>query len=127
MAGPLANRNRRNAKTIGGLRQRVTVQRLDESIRNEAGAVVPTWVDVATVWASVEPVGGNEAMTNGQVQVNVTHRVVMRHREDLTAKHRLIWVTSKPANMVLNVDNVAPSVGVANCLEVMCVREETSA
>lgn len=123
--GPLSRKSPRGPKTIGKLRHRVKIQRLDESVRDVSGAVVPTWVDVATVWASVGPVGGKELFANGQVQANVTHKVEMRHREDVTTKNRLVWVTSKPAGQVLNVVAAPPTVGSGNSLELMCVREET--
>ena len=124
MAGALTNRGRGNGNTVGRLRHRVRIERLDESTRDASQAVVPTWVTTATVWASVEPIGGREAMVNGQVQANATHRVVMRHREDVTAKERLVWLTSKPTGQLLNIERVAPAVGVGNSLELMCVREE---
>ena len=127
MAGPLTNRGGANRKTVGKLRHRVRVERLDETARDESGAVVPTWVEVATVWASVDPVGGREALINGQVQANVTHLVLMRLRDDVTAKNRLIWLTGpggSTAPQTLNIDRVGPAVGSANSLELMCVREE---
>ena len=125
MAGPLTDRNRRNAKTVGKMRHRVKIQVLDEANRDDSRAVVPRWTDVATVWASVEPVAGKEMFANGQVQANVTHRVLIRHREGVTAKNRLIWLTSKPANMVLNIVAAPPDVGTGNSIELMCVCEET--
>jgi SPP1 family predicted phage head-tail adaptor len=125
--GPLTSRGGgQNRKTVGRMRHRVTIQRVDESTRDVAGAVVPAWVAVDTVWASVEPVSGREIFASGQVQANVTHRVVIRHREDVTAKNRLVWVTSKPAGQVLNIVAAPPEVGCGNSIEIMCVREETA-
>lgn len=125
--GPLSTRPGANRKTVGKLRHRVTIQRLDESTRDASGAVVPAWVNVATVWASVEPVSGRELFASGQVQANVTHRALIRHREAVTAKNRLVWVTSKPAGQVLNIVAAPPDVGAGNSIEIMCVREETAA
>jgi SPP1 family predicted phage head-tail adaptor len=125
MAGALTNRGRGNGKTVGRLRHRVKIQRLDESTRDASGQVVPTWVDVATVFASVEAVGGREMLASGQVQADTTYRVCMRHREDVGPKNRLIWVTSKPANKVLNLTAAPPTVGVGNSLELVCVEENT--
>lgn len=124
MAGALTNRGRGNTRTVGRLRHRVRIERLDESTRDASGAVVPNWVTLATVWAAIEPVGGRESLVNGQVQADATHRVLLRLREDVTAKERLVWLTGRPANQVLNIERVAPAVGVGNSLELMCVREE---
>lgn len=130
MAGPLnsdGSRRGPRSKGIGDLRHRVRIDSLDENARDESGAVVPVWVEVATVWASVEPVGGRESLINGQVQANVTHLVLMRLRDDVTAKNRLIWLTGpggSTAPQTLNIDRVGPAVGSANSLELMCVREE---
>jgi SPP1 family predicted phage head-tail adaptor len=124
MAGPLNSRRPTRETTVGQLRHRVTIQRLDESTRDAAGQVVPAWVDVATVFAAVVPVSGRELFASQQVQANVTHKVTMRHREGVTPKQRVVWVTSKPANMVLNVVSVLPTVGAANSLELMCLHEE---
>jgi SPP1 family predicted phage head-tail adaptor len=127
MPGALTNRGRGNAKTVAALRHRVTIQVLDESTRDESLAVVPAWVDVATVWASVEAIGGREQLASGQVQADTTYRVCMRHREDVTAKNRLVWLTSKPANKVLNVTAAPPTVGTGNSLELVCVEEVAGA
>lgn len=126
MAGPLSRKSYRppGAASVADLRHRVTIQRLDESTRDAAHQIVPSWVDVVTAWARVEPVTGREFFQAGQVQANVTHRVVLRFRTDvtLTPKHRFVWVTN--ANVVLNVVAVLPTLGMANRLEVMCLKEE---
>lgn len=124
MAGSLKSGRRRGPrnKTVGELRERVTVQKLaDDLDRNESGAEIAAWEAVATVWASVEPLGGTEFFASGQVQANATHRVVMRYRAGVTPKNRLVWVTG--GNKVLNVESVGEAVGVGNSLEIMCVRE----
>lgn len=131
MAGPLSTRRADRNKTIGRLRHRVTIQKqADTPERDASGAEVEAWEDVlnangnpVTVWADVVAVSGAEQMRNGQVQANTTYKVTMRHREDVTPKHRLIWVTSKPAGKVLNVVAVPPTVGAGNSLELVCVEE----
>jgi head-tail adaptor len=47
----------------------------------------------------------------------------MRHRTDVTPGMRLVWLTSKPANKVLNIEAAPPTVGAANSLELVCVEE----
>lgn len=111
-------------RSLGEMRHRVTIQRPDESARDEFGSVVPVWVDVATVWAQVEPISAREMMTSGQMQAQATHRVVVRYRADLSAKNRLVWTNG--GNKVLNVVAAMPSVGAPAAVELICACEETT-
>lgn len=72
---------------IGTLRHRVTFRRPDgpATTRAASGQLVPDWVDVATVWGSVQPLAGRELFQARQVQANVTHRVYVRFRDDVKA------------------------------------------
>lgn len=127
--GPLTSDGTRRGprqKRVGDLRHRVKIQRLDQSTLNEFREPVDAWIEVATVWASVEPLVGKEFFASGVVQANATHRVIMRHRADVTPKHRLIWVTSQPANKVLNIAPLLPTVGAGNSLELWCVEEQSA-
>jgi SPP1 family predicted phage head-tail adaptor len=54
-----------------------------------AGGVVRTYDTVATLWASVEPVAARGEVVAAQLGATVTHRIVVRHRADLTTRHRL--------------------------------------
>lgn len=72
---------------IGRLRHRVTFEKPDgpAATRAASGQLVEDWVDVATVWASVEPLSGRELFQARQVQADVTHRVYVRYRDDVRA------------------------------------------
>ncbi len=74
----------------GNLRERVTVQQATES-RNGIGETVLSWDTFATVWASVEGVSAREALTAGQNEVSITHKVQMRYLTGLTQRMRLQW------------------------------------
>lgn len=74
----------------GKLRERVTVQQATET-RNGLGEVVQAWSTYATVWASVEGISSREALQQGQVQTDVSHRVQMRYLNGLTHTMRLYW------------------------------------
>lgn len=73
---------------IGRLRHRVTIQQYTTT-DNEYGEPVPTWADVATVWASVEPLSGNERMIAQQRNASLTHKVVIRYLAGVTAEMRV--------------------------------------
>ena len=77
---------------IGNKRQRVTIERNDESATGSFGDRTPAWVTVATRWASVVPLRGREYLAAHQVQAEVTHRIFLRHdsvTSAVTPKHRL--------------------------------------
>lgn len=74
----------------GRLRERVTVQQASES-RNALGETVLSWSTYAERWASVEGVSAREALTLGQNEITITHKVQMRYLDGLTQRMRLQW------------------------------------
>lgn len=75
---------------IGQLDKRVTIQ---ETVRvpDGGGGYTETWKDVATVWASLQPLSGREVIQSGQLQAQVPHRVRIRYRPGITAANRLTF------------------------------------
>jgi SPP1 family predicted phage head-tail adaptor len=61
----------------GRLRHRVVVERATDGT-DAYGDQVPTWVALATVWASVEPLSGREYVAAAHVQADVSTRIVLR-------------------------------------------------
>lgn len=53
-----------------------------------AGGVVRAWVEVATLFAHVEPVRARVRYGADQRQVDITHRITMRHRADIFRRMR---------------------------------------
>lgn len=74
----------------GKLRERVAFQTSSET-RNALGETVPVWATFAERWASVEGVSAREALTYGQQNVSVTHRVRLRYVPGLTTQMRVLW------------------------------------
>jgi SPP1 family predicted phage head-tail adaptor len=65
------------------MRDRVELQRPVRT-QDSAGESAPTsWVTAATVWASVEPLGGGELWRAQQAQSTATVRVRTRYRPDV--------------------------------------------
>ena len=75
---------------IGILRHRATIQQL-VNIDDGAGGSIETWENVATVWAAIEPLRGNERYTAQQVQSTLTHKVTIRYREGIKPQMRLTY------------------------------------
>jgi len=75
---------------IGDLRHRISLQEL-VSIPDGMGGFSEEWQDVATVWASVEPLRGQERYLAQQTLQEVTHKVTMRYREGVSTRMRIFF------------------------------------
>lgn len=77
----------------GELRHRVTIQEYVAD-RDDFGGEVKIWVDLATVWAAIEPAGGDEGFQTAADQ-NLARRqtkIRIRQRDGLDqAKLRLVF------------------------------------
>lgn len=73
----------------GTLRHRVLIQQ-QVTTRDSDGIEQTAWVDVATVWASVEPLSAREFIQSGKTQSAVTARITMRYRDGLLPSMRLV-------------------------------------
>lgn len=75
--------------SAGNLRHRVTIQRPVESQDENTGAVDVVWQDVATVWASIEPLSVREFIAAQAEASKINTRIVIRYRADVSAKMRI--------------------------------------
>lgn len=81
----------------GKMRHRVTIQREatdadgSPSVTDGMGGKRLQWVDVATVWASIEPMAGKERLFAAQLEAGTTHRVRMRYYAGLTQSNALLF------------------------------------
>lgn len=74
----------------GRLDRRVTLQRLSVS-RDGAGAALHAYTDVATVWAAVEPVKGDEFAQADKTMSSVSHRLLLRYRADVEPTWQVLY------------------------------------
>lgn len=68
---------------VGGMRQRLELQR-EQKTPDGAGGYLLDWETVDTVWAEVRPTGARERATAMRLRSEITHRVVIRYRADMT-------------------------------------------
>jgi SPP1 family predicted phage head-tail adaptor len=99
---------------IGSMRERVEIQSLATS-RDELGSITETWSELATVWASVRSVSAREYYAARQVNAEVTHRVAIRYRSDVTPLMRLIW-----GSRTLEIVSALDKDGRERFLELLC-------
>lgn len=74
----------------GRLRHRITIQE-PVTAHNGFNEAITTWVTVATVWASVEPISGREFFAAEHVQSEITHRVRVRYRAGIAPTMRVVF------------------------------------
>ena len=68
----------------------MTIQTASET-PNTYGEQVRTWSTFATVWASIEPLSGNELENARQRVAKASHLIRCRHVASVTPKMRLIY------------------------------------
>lgn len=73
---------------IADLRDRVTIERVT-LVDDGGGGVDETWVPVATVWARVQALRGDERLEADAISGALTHEIHLRWREDIAPDMRL--------------------------------------
>lgn len=81
----------------GRLRHWVTIQSHDyvvdsngDVVQDEGGATTQEWVDVEQLWAAIEPLSAREFLASQSVQSEVTGKIIIRHRDYMSATHRIL-------------------------------------
>lgn len=78
------------ALMAGKLRHRVSIQTESTAV-DSYGEPTASWSTDETVWASIEPTGGNEVdIGEGQTGI-ITHRIFIRYTANASPKKRLLF------------------------------------
>lgn len=109
---------------IGPLRHRVTIQSATLA-QDSVGQPIATWANLATnpsVWAEVTSAPAGERFVSGgeQVLANLTHKVRIRYRTDVTVKMRVSHLSR-----YLYIENVVDPTGRGRELVLLCREEQT--
>ena len=73
------------------MRHRITIQE-PTITRGDRGAEVLAWSDIATVYADIRTVGGQEQVLANQLETaTLLHTITIRHRPGITPKMRVRW------------------------------------
>ena len=75
----------------GKLRHRVELQRFIETQNPETGAITREFSSVAKLWAEVVPSSVREFIAAQSEQSEVTGRITLRYRSDITNKDRIVY------------------------------------
>lgn len=98
---------------IGQLRHRLEIQE-KKSVKDEWGNQVSEWFTVATAWAAIEPIRGEEYWAAGAQQETI-HRVTMRYVPGVTPKHRLLF-----GDRILEIESTLNLEERSRLLELLC-------
>lgn len=109
----------RQTVKIGDLRHRVLFQKPVKTKDSHHGRVV-TWSDVAVVWAKVEPVSGREYYYAHQLKNAISHRIVIRRRDDVTAEMRIVF-----EERIMRIESIINLLERGRFMEIRCIEEKT--
>lgn len=87
----------------GKLRHRITLQKPVKVQDTTSGEMIDTWQDVSNLWAEVSPLSAREFVAAQAMQNAVTTRIKIRHRQDISAKYRILF-----RGKIYNVEGVLP-------------------
>ena len=68
-----------NPISAGMLTRRIKIQR-PSTIKDSVGAPCRSWLDVATVWADIQPLSGKEAVIANRVSAELSHQIIVRYQ-----------------------------------------------
>ena len=89
------------------------------STQDASGSPVVAWLPVGTVWASIEPIKGREALTSNQILGTMDARIRIRQHpllSSMTAKWRL-----KYSGVIFNIVSIAHIALGNREIEIMCL------
>jgi SPP1 family predicted phage head-tail adaptor len=69
--------------SAGQLTKRITLQR-QSTLQDSLGGPVRTWIDVAKVWAEIQPLTGTEQKRAHRIASEVSHQITVRYQTSLT-------------------------------------------
>ena len=71
----------------GSLNKRIKISQLvtGSPAKDEFGAPNTSWEELDTVWCAIEPLSGREFWAQQQVQSEITARIRIRYRSDISA------------------------------------------
>jgi SPP1 family predicted phage head-tail adaptor len=105
---------------VGTLRHRAELQRRTTTKSAATGGISEAFVSFATVFANVVPIQGREFFAAAATQAEVTARIQIRYRTDITAGDRVVALGKTWAiQAVIDVD------GRQKLLDLMCAEGPT--
>jgi SPP1 family predicted phage head-tail adaptor len=90
------------SRNLGKMRHRLTIKAIVRT-EDEGGGFARADVDLAVIWARIAIVGKLEANTYSQLQERVTHKALIRWRDDIRQGQTVVWKRTGRADLPLYV------------------------
>lgn len=74
----------------GKLRHTISIQRETRTADGMGGSSI-TWAQIAAPRAFIRPMSGGERFQAMRIEANVTHRIYIRYRSDITTSDRIVY------------------------------------
>lgn len=74
----------------------------------DTGETLSEWVEVDTVWASIEPLSAKEFIQSAATQAKADSRIGMRQRDDVDAAMRLVHLRLNKPDVIYNPHGFLP-------------------
>lgn len=101
----------------GPLRHRITIQKATET-QNAYGEPVASWSEFVQASASVDPISSREYFSAQRENAEITHRIRMRYRPNITHKMRVKW-----GERVFDIRSIINANSRNRSLELLCVED----
>ena len=75
----------------GKLQHKVSLQRFETVVDPETGHREQIWKEIASPWVAIEPISGREFLAAAAERAEVTTRITMYYRADVTAAARIVY------------------------------------
>lgn len=89
--------------SAGRLRHRLVLQAPVEVQDVNNGAVTTTWQNLANIWGAIEPLSAREFIASDTIDSEITTRITIRYRANISAKMRLYHAKK---NMHYNIEGI---------------------
>ncbi len=90
--------------SIGRLRYKVRLEKATDT-SDGAGGRSQAFNSIAIIFADIRPTGGDESYRQGKLQEKVTHKIYIRHREDINTDYRITYESRTfQIQNILNID-----------------------
>lgn len=76
----------------GDLKHRITIETRAQA-DDGVGGFAETWSTFATLWSSIVPMRGTERFASEKLEHDVTHKITIRFRDDITTAMRISYET----------------------------------
>ncbi len=88
--------------SAGMLTRRIQIQR-PSTVKDSLGAPSRTWINVATVWADIQPLSGREAVIANRISAELTHQITLRYQAVFDSPQQVAQMRALYKSRIFNI------------------------